>query len=272
LVGPRQEESIRKLTLLVLTAVLPLAATSAQAQQDPRLGSWTLTSAQSSLDPPDKLSVEPTPAGTHVLMSGETHLDFTAKPDGHDTAVPGNPAFDQVLLHRLGRQEELIEKKNGSVVATIHARLSNEGNELVVTTARIGHPDQIAVWTRTGAKVPKDPLAGDWIEDLSKTRMRQGLTLTIESDPAGGVRFTGDYSYSARFDGKPSDVRNSRNDTVSLQLVDSHTVDATFRRDNQVSQKDRWVVSADGRQMTLASTGTLETGQRFNEKLAFRKR
>jgi len=48
-------------------------------------------------------------------------------------------------------------------------------------------------------------------------------------------------------------------------------VDAIFRRDDQVTQNDRWVVSADRRKMTLTSTGTLETGQRFNEKLVFQK-
>ncbi len=33
----------------------------------------------------------------------------------------------------------------------------------------------------------------------------------------------------------------------------------------------RWVVSADGQQMTLTTTGTLETGQRVTEKLVFKK-
>ncbi len=69
------------------------------------------------------------------------------------------------------------------------------------------------------------------------------------------------------FDGKQYDLKNSRNDTVTLQLVDPHTVDAIYRRDDQVTQKDRWVVSADGQQMTLTTTGTLETGQRVTEKL-----
>jgi hypothetical protein len=85
------------------------------------------------------------------------------------------------------------------------------------------------------------------------------------------VHFEGDYSYTARFDGKQYDLRNSRNDTVALQLVDPHTVDATYWRDDQVTQKDRWVVSADGQQMTLTTTGTLETGQRITEKLLFKK-
>jgi hypothetical protein len=101
--------------------------------------------------------------------------------------------------------------------------------------------------------------------------MRQGLVLKIETDGSGGTRFLGDYSYTARFDGKPYDLKNSRNDTVTLQLVDSHTVNAIYRRDEQITQNDRWQVSADGQEMTVSTTGTLETGQKITEKLVFKK-
>jgi hypothetical protein len=206
-------------------------------------------------------------------MGGETHLDFTAKADGHEAAVPGNPAFNQIVLHRIGKKQvEVTEKKDGAVVATLHSKLSTDGNELAITTVSKGRADQTTVWTRSGgAKAAKDPMAGDWTQDLSKTRLRQGLVLKIEADGNGGVRFSGDFSYTARFDGKQYDLKNSRNDTVMLQLVDPHTVDAVYRRDNQVTQKDRWTVSADGQQMTLTTTGTLETGQHLTEKLVLKK-
>jgi hypothetical protein len=206
-------------------------------------------------------------------MSGEKHLDFTAKSGGHDTPVPGNPAFNQVELHRIDkRQAEVKEKKDGAVVATVREKLSSDGNELTITTAGQGHPDQISVWTRSGGpKVANDLLAGEWTQDLSKTRLRQGLLLKIEPDGNGGVRFLGDFSYTARFDGKQYDLQNSRNDTVTLQLVDPHTVDSIYRRDDQLAQKDRWVVAADGQQMTLTTTGTLESGQHITEKLVFKK-
>jgi hypothetical protein len=128
------------------------------------------------------------------------------------------------------------------------------------------------VWTRSGgAKNPKDPFQGEWTEDLGKTRMRQGLAIKIEADGSGGVRFMGEYSYTARFDGRPHEVKSSRNDTVELVLSDPHTVDAVFRRDNQISQKDRWQVSADGQQMTCSTTATLETGQHVTERLTFKR-
>ena len=253
--------------MLALVAAVPLSA-----QVDPRLGSWTLTSAQSTLTPPNKLSITELAGPIHVVMTGDARLEFTAKPDGHDTAVQGNPAYNQVQLRRIDKRTgELKEKKDGAVVATIREKLSPDGNELTITTATPGHTDQIHVWTRAGGtRDPKDPLAGEWVENLSLTRLRQGLMLKFEPGPNGAVHFVGDFSYTARFDGKPYDLKGSRNDSVSLQVVDPHTVDAIYRRDDQVSQRDRWAVSADGQQLTVTTTATLESGQRLTETLGFK--
>jgi hypothetical protein len=237
------------------------------------MGSWMLVSAQSALDPPNKLSITSLHGAVHVVISGDTHVDFTAKLDGHEGAVQGNPAFNQIGLRRIDKhQVELKEKKDGAVVATIHDQLSRDANELTSTTSQNGRPDRITVWTRSGGKKSAtDLFAGEWTQDLSKTRLRQGMALKIEADGKDGVHFSGDFSYSARFDGKEYDLKNSTNDSVALQLVDDHTVDSIYRRDDQITQKDRWVVSADGAQMTLTITGTLETGQQVKETMVFRK-
>jgi len=258
---------IRIFALLGLIGAFQLGA------PDPRIGSWTLLSAQSSLDPSNKLSITSLHDGVHVVMSGDTHLDFTAKWDGHDSSLPGNLAFNQIRLRRIDKKQvEVTEKKDGAAIATVRDKISSDGNELTITTASRGRPDQITVWTRSGgAKIASDPFAGEWTQDFSKTRLRQGLILKIEPDGKDGVRFSGDFSYTARFDGKQYDLKNSRNDMVTLQLVDPHTVDAVYRRGDQITQKDRWVVSTDGREMTLATTGTLETGQRVTEKLVFKR-
>ena len=259
--------SIRILLLCVLLAAVQPGAT------DPRVGVWTLVSAQSSLDPPNRLSISHLQGGVHVVMSGETHLDFTANRNGHDSPATGNLGFNQIDLHRIDkRHAEVTEKKDGTVVATVREQLSKDGKELTATTATVGHPDRMTVWMRTGgAKVPTDPFVGEWTQDFSNTRLRQGLVLKIEADGSGEVRFLGDFSYTARFDGRQYDLKNSRNDTVTLELVDPRTVDAIYQRDGQVTQKDRWLVSADGQQMTLSTTGTLESGQRVTEKLVFKK-
>jgi hypothetical protein len=276
---PSVETTLRRFSLLGLAAAaLQFGAPGLRAQapgaSDPRIGSWTLISAQSSLDPPNKLSIVSLHDGVHVAMSGDTHLDFTAKWDGHDASVPGNPAFNQVVLRRIDKkQAEVTEKKDGALVATVRDKLSSDGNELTITTARTGAAVQITVWTRSGgARVAGDLFAGEWTEDLSKTRLRQGLALRIEADGRDGVRYSGGFSYTAHFDGREYDLRDSDNDTVTLQLVDPHTVDSIYRRDGQPAQRDRWVVTADGQQMTQTITGTLESGQRVTEKLVFQKK
>jgi hypothetical protein len=58
---------------------------------------------------------------------------------------------------------------------------------------------------------------------------------------------------------------------VTLQWVDAHTVNSIYRRDNQVTQNDSWVVSPDGQQMTMTTTATYESGQHLTEKLVFKK-
>jgi hypothetical protein len=258
---------LHKLALLGLFAALQLGAA------DPRIGSWTLVSAQSSLDPANKLSITRVHDAVHIVISGDTHLDLTAKVDGHDSAVRGNPAFNQIELRRIDKhQVEIKQKKDGALVATIRDKLSSDANELTSTTSQNARPDRITVWKRTGGKkMANDLFAGEWTQDPSKTRLRQGMALKIEADGNGGVRFSGDFSYSARFDGKEYDLKNSTNDTVSLQLVDNHTVDCVYRRGDQITQKDRWVVSSDGAGLTLTTTGTLETGQQVKETLVFRK-
>lgn len=258
---------MRRLALLGFIAAAHLSAA------DPRLGSWTLVSAQSALDPPNKLSITALHEGVHVVFTGETRLDFTAKWDGHETAVPANPGFNQIELRRIDKnQAEVKEKKDGALVATVRDKLSADGEELTTTTTEKGRAPKVTVWNRTGGvKVADNRFAGEWTQDMSKTRLRQAMVLKFEPDGQDGVRFSGDFSYTGRFDGKEYDLRNSSNDSVALELVDAHTVDASYRRDDKVTQKDRWVVSADGKQMTVTTTGTLETGQRLSEKLVFQK-
>jgi hypothetical protein len=265
---------MRKLAILGLVAAIQLVvAIQLAAAADPRVGSWTLISAESSLDPPNKITITTLHDGVHVVSSGDTHVDFTAMWHGHETSVQNNPGFNQIGVRRIDKhQAEVTEKKDGAVVATIRDKLSSDANELTMTTSAKGKAAQITVWTRTGGtKAAADLFAGEWTEDLSKTRLRQGLALKIEADGKDGVRFSGDFSYTARFDGKEYDLKNSVNDTVTLELVDARTVDSIYKRDNRVAEKDRWVVSADGREMTVTTSGALETGQQVREKLVFQK-
>ncbi len=205
-------------------------------------------------------------------MSGDTHVDFTAKMDGHETTVQSNPAFNRVEFRKIDKfQAEVKEKKDGVLVATILDRLSPDAKELTITTSRRKIIRSMSASGRE-AGAPKLPITvcrGVDAKTLSKTHMRQGLAIKDRGRRSGGC---GSQASSAmRADGKDYSLKNSRNDTVSLVLVDAHTVDSIYKRDNQATEKDRWVVSADGQQMTLTTSGMLETGQQISENLAFRR-
>jgi hypothetical protein len=256
-----------KLALLGLVAAVQLGAA------DPRVGSWTLTSAESVMDPPRKISITLVGGQVHVVISGDNRMDFTVDGRGRETPVKGIPAFDQIEWRRIGKSEvEIKEKKDGLLAAMVREKLSSDRDELTVTTSENRRPDQATVWVRSGgAKIAANPFAGEWTQDLSKTRLRQGMIVQIQADGKDGVRFSGEFSYTASFDGKEYTLRNSDNDTVTLVPVDAHTVDSIYKRGDQITARDRWVVSADGQQMTLTTAGMLENGQQVREKLVFRK-
>lgn len=255
---------------VVLVVLLVLVTTRLWAG-DPRLGTWKLVSADSSLTPPRVLSISHAGKGVHVKISG-VHIEFTSGWDGKDNHVQNIPAFNQVVMRRIGKdQAEIKEKKNGALVATLHDKVSSDRKELVTTTVQPGREDQITVWKRTGGAVDAgNPFIGEWTQDFSKTRLRQGLVLKIEPN-GSGVHFAGDFSYTANLDGKDYPLKDSRNDTVALALVDPHTVTSAYKRGDEIAEQDRWVVSADGQEMTMTSSGELGTGERIKESLVFRK-
>ena len=203
-----------KLALFALLAAVQVGGA------DPRIGSWTLISAQSSLDPPNKLTITSGHGTVHVVITGESHADFTAKVNGSETSVPDNPLFNQIELQRIDKhQVKVKEKKDGALVVTILDKLSKDASELTSTTSQTGHADKITVWERSGGKKSvTDLFAGEWTEDLGKSRMGQGMALKIEANGSDGVRFVGDYSYTARFDGKEYDLKNSATTASTLQL------------------------------------------------------
>lgn len=262
---------IRKFTVRTLLWIWLVAVRLYAA--DPRAGTWILVSADSALDPPRKLSITSQGNGVHVIILGGAHIDFTADWEAHDNPVQNTPAFNQIVMRRIDKsQAEIKEKKNGALVATLRNKISADRKELTITTIQRGHADQITVWGRSSSvQDAANPFIGEWIQDFSKTRLRQGLVLKIEPYGKDGVHFAGDFSYTANFDGKDYPLKDSPDDTVALILIDAYTVESTYRRGDQIADRDRSVVSADGQRMTLTTAGTLGTGERIQETLVFRK-
>lgn len=126
-----------------------------------------------------------------------------------------------------------------------------------------------------GVQAQSDPMVGTWKLNLAKTKYNAGqapksTTLVIEA--AGqGVKLTSNtvladgstrkISYSATYDGKDAAVTGTPDyDTISVKKT-ATGMDGSRKKAGKVLQTFVRVVSADGKAMTVTSTGTNAAGK-----------
>jgi hypothetical protein len=133
------------LRTIALGAAIALFSLSAQAA-DPVNGTWELNVAKSQFYPgppprsqtrtyeSDGQTVKQTSKG--VNAEGETtEVAYTAKYDGKDYPITGNPVADTISLKRIDdATTEATLKKDGKVVSTTTRVISKDGKELTFTT------------------------------------------------------------------------------------------------------------------------------------------
>ena len=90
-----------------------------------------------------------------------------------------------------------------------------------------------------------------------------GAKVTIEGIAADGSRIA--YSYTTNYDGKESSISGvgavNGEDTNAVKRVDANTFTATGKKAGKVVQTARFVVSKDGKVMTITAKGTNAQGQ-----------
>ena len=127
----------------------------------------------------------------------------------------------------------------------------------------------------SGLSAQADPTIGTWKLNLAKTKYTagqapksttlvitaagQGVKLTSESVLADGS--TRKISYTATYDGKDAAVTGTPDyDTISLKKT-ATGMDGSRKKAGKVVQIFSRVVSADGKTMTVTSTGTNAAGK-----------
>ena len=133
---------------LFLTAVLLLtgiAVTATRAADDPANGTWKINLAKSKYNPgpaPQSATVtihienstETYGADTVDAGGNSSHASFTAKLDGTDSPVTGNPDGDTIAIKRISPNHlEAKIKKGGVVVQTVHVVVAEDGKSRTVT-------------------------------------------------------------------------------------------------------------------------------------------
>jgi hypothetical protein len=130
----------------VLLLLVGIAATwSVRAADDPSNGTWKLNVEKSKFDP------GPAPKSSTVTIkiengtetySGETTdaagkstpMSFTAKLDGSDSPVTGNPLGDTIAIkHPSPSKFEATIKSGGKVTVTVHVVVSADGKTRTLT-------------------------------------------------------------------------------------------------------------------------------------------
>ena len=121
-------------------------------------------------------------------------------------------------------------------------------------------------------------IVGTWKLNVAKSKYTTGTapkSFTLKYEAAGaGVKLTVDsvgatgtvshWEYTANEDGKDNPVTGSDNTVVAVTRVDANTTRSVYKTDGKVTGISTFVVSRDGKMMTVTGTSTNATGQTVN--------
>ncbi len=242
---------MRKLLLFVLLA--PLVAWGQSAFD----GTWRLDLSKAKLpEKPDQYLLQ---GGTYKCESCVP--PYEVKADGQDHQVTGQPYFDTVSVRVVDDETvEFSQKKNGKIVATDKAQVSDDGNQLVdeftwQPEASGKQQNGKAVSTRV-AKGPagSHAISGSWRGEKLQEFSEEAMIVTYKSTADGlSMKVGTGESYDARFDGKDYPFKGDPGVTsVSLKKIDANTIEETDKRDGRVIFVSRLTVLPDGKTMKIA--------------------
>ena len=133
----------------------------------------------------------------------------------------------------------------------------------------------------------KDPFVGTWTMVVAKSKFDpgpppkggttiyeaagKGYKVTVKAEPATAPAL--EWSYTTDLDGKDSPMTGNPNaDTVAVKRVDTHTLEAVAKKGGKELNKQKRVVSADGKTMTVTMTGINAQGQKIHNVTVYEKK
>ena len=135
----------------------------------------------------------------------------------------------------------------------------------------------------SGPALAADPIVGTWKLNVAKSKFSVGGELTAGTRVYTEVN--GTYSLEQKLTGKDGKERSSRTeardgedvkqsanataDTVHAKKIDANTWDFEAKKDGKVIGHTHRVVSADGKTLTVHSTGVHLSGGKGAETLVF---
>lgn len=224
-------------------------------------GTWKIDLAES--QPSTELDVYLLQNDTYRCTSCDPQMDIKA--DGRDQKITGEPCYDTVNLKEVDdRTTEETDKRNGKTVGTSRMTVSSDGKTATVewTESCNANGDVIAgkdIMSRVaGGPKGSHAISGSWRVTKRVNRSDNALIVTLKlkdgtfyfADPSG-------QSYAAKLDGTETPIKGDLSNTmVAVRLVDENTIEEADRRDGKTVEIVHFVVSADGKRISVSMENT----------------
>jgi hypothetical protein len=109
------------------------------------------------------------------------------------------------------------------------------------------------------ASPPQSPFDGAWKTDLSKTKFSP-KPLTFYTSAGWYHCVSCSPSFDVPADGQDHAVSSQSYDTISITVVDAHTISVVAKKGSSVTFEQTRTVSSDGKTLTVKSTGHPQNG------------
>ena len=192
--------------------------------------------------------------GVYVCKTCEP--PYTIKADGHDQAISGNPYYNSLSVKAIDdHAARMTAKKDGKVVMESKVMVSADGKtetEVETLYAMAARPIEMTSHSSrvSAGSQGSNLISGGW-------RMIDGDVSNHAEDTI--FKVTGDTlsmsdrmgrSFSAKLDGTESPyVGSDKFSSVSLKMIDDHTIEESDKKGGKVVKISRWSVGPDGKTM-----------------------
>lgn len=188
---------------------------------------------------------------------------YKIKADGVDQPISGNPYYDTLSVVAVDQYKVLkTAKKSGKTVAKSEIIVAPDGKtETERQTLYFMAPRPIEMTTHSSRLSAGSPgshlVSGTWRATDSDVSSHSEDTIfkvngdTLEMSDRMGR------SFAAKLDGTEAPYKGSDEfSSVSLKIIDSHTIEESDEREGKVVKISRWSVDPDGRTMHVRFDNT----------------
>jgi hypothetical protein len=188
---------------------------------------------------------------------------YSIKADGKDQRLAGNPFYDTLSISVVDDRTVMkTGKKAGKTAAEMTVTVSADGNTKteVQTLYDMGaHPMELTIHSTRVLPGSNNShlISGSWrATDLDVSNHAEDSTFKVNGDSLSMSDRLG-RSFSARLDGTDAPYNGSDEFTsVSLTVIDSHTIEESDKKGGKVVKIDRWAVDPDGKTMHVRFDNT----------------